>query len=503
MLVTFVLVVTAIVTALYAYSRYHHNYWSARGVPTAPNLLPFLGHLHTQIFCGKKARWEHADEAYYHGGSRLCGFYEQFKPVLMIGDPDIVKAVLIKDFDHFINRRETKMMSKRDKIFNGILTVLTGDEWKGVRSLLSPIFTSGKMKGMFRLVEHKAEELNAYILREMKANSKIKIRKAFGLYSLEVISSCAFGMETNTLADDGNSIFNQKVQAMSKISTGRLLKFLFFMMCPKLCQALQINLTVPETEFFKEVVEEAMRSRENQQHKRGDFLDLMMEARKDHNNPNANTNKYTITDQVVVSNSILFILAGFDTTANTLCFVAHMLAQNPEEQQRLRQELRDIIKDHGELTYQSLLEAKFLDAVMNETLRLHPTAIFTERQCTKDYTIPGTNVTVRAKDMIMIPTWSIQRDEKYWPQPTKFRPDRFLPENKDQIRSGTFLPFGLGPRNCIGMRFALMEAKLALAKMVLNFELSCEPGKEEMELDTSIGLMKTTEDCSLIFTPLE
>ncbi|KAK3850882.1 hypothetical protein Pcinc_042438 [Petrolisthes cinctipes] len=503
MLVTLVLVVTAIVTAVYAYSRYRHNYWAARGVPTAPNLLPLIGHFHTQfVVSKKKPRWLYTDEAYYHGGSWLCGTYDKFKPVLMIGDPDIVKAVLIKDFDHFVDRRKAVFASKRDKIFSGILTVLTGEQWKGVRSLLSPIFTSGKMKGLFRLVEQKADELTAYIHREIKANSKIKIRKAFGFYSLEVISSCAFGMETNTLAD-GDSIFNQKVQAMSKISTGRVIKFLFFMLFPKLFQALGVNLTVPETEFFKEVVEEAMRKRENQEHKRGDFLDLMMEARKDQNNPNAKPNKYTITDELVVSNAILFILAGFDTTANTLCFVAYMLALNPEEQQRLRQEVRDIIKDEGELTYQGLLGAKFLDAVINETLRLHPTAHFTERQCTKDYTIPGTNVTLRAKDMVMIPVWSIHRDEKHWPEPEKFRPDRFLPENKDQIRSGTFLPFGLGPRNCIGMRFALMEAKLALAKMVLNFEMSCEPGKEEIDMDSSIGLMRPSEECSLIFTPLE
>lgn len=212
----------------------------------------------------------------------MFGLYEMHKPILTIGDPDLIKAVLVKDFDHFVDRRTMKLTSERDKIFSGVLTILTGEEWKRVRSVLSPIFTSGKMKGMYHLVDHKADELVAFVRRGMKSDSSVSIRKAFGCYTLEVIASCAFGMETNTLVD-GDSVFNQKVQAMSKVPLSRLIRVFFFVMFPKICKLLKIPVSVQETEFFKKVVDEAIKKREEEKHKRGDFLDLMLEARDDQN----------------------------------------------------------------------------------------------------------------------------------------------------------------------------------------------------------------------------
>lgn len=500
MWVTVVLVVTAVVTAVWAYSRKHLNFWASRGVPTAPGYLPLLGHAH-KLFTTKHYRWLYIDEIYrHHGGSKICGMYEKLSPTLLIGDPELIKAVLIKDFDHFVDRRSFKMKSERDQIFSEMLTSTTGSHWKGIRSVLSPTFTSGKMKGMFHLVEHKADALVSYIHREMKNKASLTLRKTFGLYTLEIISSCAFGMETNTLTD-GDSVFAQKAQKFFETSKLRMIKLIFIIMFPQLCMALKMNISIPETEFFNEAVKETIKRREEGE-KRGDFLDLMMEAREDQKDPTSKTPKYPLKDATVVANSILFILAGYDTTANTLSFVAFQLARHPEEQQRVRQELLDIIKEHGELTYQALMEAKLLDAFISETLRFYPPAHFIERQCTKAYKIPGTDVIIPEKTVISIPVWSLHRDPKYWSDPEVFRPDRFLPENKDSINSGTYLPFGLGPRNCIGMRFALMETKLALAKVVLKFELSCVPGREEVELSKQMGIMRPVDDMSLVFSPL-
>ncbi|KAK8735019.1 hypothetical protein OTU49_005785 [Cherax quadricarinatus] len=129
------------------------------------------------------------------------------KPKLMIADPELVKAVLIKDFDHFVDRRIFNLTSDRDEIINEMLTQATGTHWKGIRSVLSPSFTSGRMKGMYPLVEQKADALLDYIHKKLKTKTSIKLKKCFGLYTLEVISSCAFGMDTNSLRD-GHSTFN-------------------------------------------------------------------------------------------------------------------------------------------------------------------------------------------------------------------------------------------------------------------------------------------------------
>lgn len=208
----------------------------------------------------------------------------------MVWDPELVKTVLVKDFDHFVDRRNFKMQTERDKIFNDILTNTTGEHWKGIRSVLSPSFTSGRMKGMFPLVEKKADDLVHHCHKKQRENSTIPLRRSFGLYTLEVISSCAFGMETTSL-EDGDSVFNRKVDALFKIGKVRMAKLMLFILSPKLATLLKLNLSQPEITFFKDVVVETIKNRE-ETGKRGDFLDLMMEARAESSRDDTKTPKY-------------------------------------------------------------------------------------------------------------------------------------------------------------------------------------------------------------------
>lgn len=217
--------------------------------------------------------------------------YDLLKPRLVVGDPELLKAVLVKDFDHFVDRRTVTFTTERDEIFNEILTITTGDHWKGVRSVLSPSFTSGRLKNMFPLVEEKADALVSHIHRQIKTEPSLKIKKTFGLYTLEVISSCAFGMETNTLTA-GHSVFSDKVDKMMTNSVLAMIKFIGFVVCPSLYRMLKINMSSPETSFFQQVVEETIRKREEGD-SRGDFLDIMMEARKEQKDPSAKTPKYS------------------------------------------------------------------------------------------------------------------------------------------------------------------------------------------------------------------
>lgn len=494
------LALVAIVLLLsWAYSKYRHNYWASRSVPTVPGSLPFLGHVHK--FMRKSRAWEYVDEVYKkHGGSTFCGFYEFLKPNFLIGDPDLAKAIFIKDFDYFVDRRNFKFTYGKDDIFNHFLTNATGSHWKGVRSVLSPSFTSGRMKGMFPLVGQKADALVKYIHKQTQDTSSLVLKKTFGHYAMEVIASCAFGMESGAFEDE-NSLFSLKVADLFKFRAVVMLKTIIFMMFPKLFQFFKISIMQESMSFFIDVVKESITQREAGLY-RGDFLDLMLEAREDQQNPSGKLPKYPLTDNMIVANSVLFIMAGFDTTANTLSFFAFLLAKHPEIQKKLRKEIKENVDGKGELTYQGIMEAKFLDACLSETLRMYPPAHVTERQCTKEYKVPGTDVVIQPKILVGVPIYSIHHDERYWPEPEEFRPERFLPENKEDIKSGTYLPFGLGPRNCIGMRFAQMEAKLAIAKILLDFELSCVSGHEEVSFGTVPGIMRPSDELSIAFNPL-
>ncbi|XP_068240579.1 cytochrome P450 3A19-like [Palaemon carinicauda] len=138
---------------------------------------------------------------------------------------------------------------------------------------------------------------------------------------------------------------------------------------------------------------------------------------------------------------------------------------------------------------------------LTETLRKYPPAPMLERICSKDYRIPGTDLTVPKALSVQVPVYAIHHDEKFWPEPEVFKPERFLPENKNDLTNYTYMPFGLGPRNCLAMRFAQMEAKVALAKLVLAAELTLAPGHEELVLSTGFALLKP-QKVNLVLNPL-
>lgn len=147
----------------------------------------------------------------------------------------------------------------------------------------------------------------------------------------------------------------------------------------------------------------------------------------------------------------------FDTTSNLLQTLFFELAKNPEIQRELQAEIDDEASTLGDkpISYESLHKMKFLDMVISETLRKWPPAPFMDRECTKDYELDlgnRTKFTIKKGQIVNLPFFALQRDERYFPNPEKFDPHRFSDENKDSIVPGSYNPFGSGPRVCIGKK---------------------------------------------------
>jgi cytochrome P450 family 6 len=171
------------------------------------------------------------------------------------------------------------------------------------------------------------------------------------------------------------------------------------------------------------------------------FSDILLELRK--------TASLTVSE--LAAESFIFFLGGFETSSSLSVFTMYELALNPDIQDKLRHEIKTGIEDNdGKLTYDLLFSFKYLDMVVNETLRKYPPAFIITRNSTKDFTIPGTEMTIPANTDININVLSIHRDPEYYPEPEKFDPERFTPENVKNRKPFTFIPFGDGPRKCIG-----------------------------------------------------
>lgn len=432
-----------------------------------------------------------------------------------ISDPDLVRRVLVKDFHVFQNRHG--LGNVFDDVMSKFLSFLRGDEWKRVRTILTPTFTSNKMRRMFHCMNQTADEAVEALEKVARNQQEVDLKKFAGRYTLDVIAACCFATRPKSHENTGND-FLKHADLIFKPS---LKTVLVLMATPRFFARVMLRNVIPNmhVRYFKEAVEHLLEQRRRTGARGNDFLQLLIDAQSsaagneiteqteqteqkseneadkeahhihEHNEDGKKANelfdntrlqKKTLDDNEVIGNAVLFLAAGYETTATLISFALYRLAYESEVkvarthvptnsllqvQERLRKELVAA----GDINYEMISTNAYLDAVISETLRFYPPAAALTRQAEEDYKLPGTDVVLPKGCLVEIPAYAIHHDPDNYPNPEKFEPERFLPENRDKLKPYTYLPFGAGPRNCIGMRFALLEAKLLLAKLILKF----------------------------------
>jgi cytochrome P450 family 6 len=230
------------------------------------------------------------------------------------------------------------------------------------------------------------------------------------------------------------------------------------------------------------VIKDTVEYREKNNIHRKDFMHLLLQLKNrgklvddgsilnDKDNKGEDT---ALTMNELAAQAFVFFLAGFETSSTTMTFCLFELASNPDIQEKLRQEVNDILdKYDNKLTYDGVMEMHYMEKVINETLRKYPPLPGLNRVCTKDYHVPGTDFIIEKGTKVMIPVLGIQRDPEHYPDPEKFDPERFSEENKKTRHPYTFLPFGEGPRICIGLRFGMVQTKVGLTILLKNYKFS-------------------------------
>nr|XP_023025740.1 cytochrome P450 6k1-like [Leptinotarsa decemlineata] len=200
---------------------------------------------------------------------------------------------------------------------------------------------------------------------------------------------------------------------------------------------------------------------------------------------------------------MMFFAAGFETTSNTISYTLHELCLNKCIQNKLRKEIVDNIEEYGGITYEGVQEMKYLKMCINETLRKYPVLPFLERICTKDYKVPGTDLVIDKGIPVYIPYPALHLDERYFPEPQKYIPERFL--NKNFNMSGLFyMPFGEGPRNCLGERFGILSTQLALINIISRFEIEkCAVTPDPVEFSVKSFSNQSIVGLPMIVKPYE
>ncbi|XP_050680809.1 cytochrome P450 9e2-like isoform X2 [Leptidea sinapis] len=420
-------------------------------------------------------------------GHPYGGIFEGRRPVLYLIDPDIIKAVTIRDFDYFMDR--LAFMSNAPKYISRSLLNLKGAEWKSVRSTITPSFSSSRLKHMLPLIQSCSDQMVKFL--KQYENKDIEMKDIMGHFTLEVIGTCAFGIKSDALTDE-NAKFVKVAEKFNYIPAHKRF-FLFFllMFMPKMIRYLNISFLHHET--TKKLVEmlQVTKAERRSTARKNDFLQLMIDAAEKEKEMCENSNeKPHLDDDTIDAQSLLFLIAGYETSSTLLSFAIHTLAVQPEIQEKLREHIVDVTTGK-EMSYELLSQLDYLEAFLLETLRLYPPVARVDRVATKPYTLPGTSIKIDVGDTVSIPVYGIHMDPDHYPEPEVFKPDRFMKDGKVERPSHLFLAFGAGPRNCIGLRFAMFSAKLAMVSLLKNFKFtSCPKTEQPIQFHKSSMLLK-------------
>jgi len=414
-----------------------------------------------------------------------------------------LKKVLVKDFYNFTNRREVEMGSK-NSVFRRIVSILKDDDWKNTRNTITPAFTSGKLKNTVHLMDKCIDTCCSILDEQGGAEEGVDVKNMISNLSLDIIAAAAFAVDTDAQRNPDNE-FSKHVKQLTNFSF-KDPRLLFSMLFPwtatKLDEYFGIKIMLPGLEEFyvsnlSKVLQER---RQNPRVDKLDFLQLLINAADNKDTSTevdsaidhglAKTSKnWKMTDFDIVAQSFIFLVAGQETVASTLNFVLYLLAVHKEVQEKCLEEIQSATPNDEPITYKQIQhDTPYLEAVITEALRLYPPVGRFDRNCQKDYQLTDQLVIPKGA-AVCVPVYAIQRHPDNYENPDTFDPERFL---KTSINPFTYMPFGYGPRNCIGMRFAMLEMKLVVANLVKKFCIEPSSTTEPMplELDFTNSAMK-------------
>ncbi|KAG5667306.1 hypothetical protein PVAND_015292 [Polypedilum vanderplanki] len=445
---------------IYLWFRNRYEYFKRLGIPFVPPTFPYGS-------SSTVSRTEHI-------GDVLRQQYEKFKnqgpafgtfifakPLLVPTDPELVKEIFVRNFESFHDHGF--IYNEKVDPLSANLFFKNGQEWKDLRNKLSPTFTSGRMKMMFPLVLNASNRLIDYLVPYAEKSKPFEVKEVYSSFTTEVISDVAFGITTKCLGNPNND-FRKMARAVFEPNIWESMRVFFVFSFEKLAMFLNMSFNPKHvTEFFMGTVRDTLNYREKNKVERNDFFQLLMNIK---NSPEG------MSFNEVAANSFVFMVAGFETSSSVLTFTSYELALNQDIQDKLRNEINEVLANHnGEITYDAIMEMKYLDMVFNESLRKYPGVDSQNRKATKDFTIPNTNITIPAGTSIMISSYALHNDERFWENPEKFDPDRFLPENVHKRHPFCYIPFSEGPRQCIGLRFGQMQSKIGIVNLIKNFRI--------------------------------
>ncbi|XP_064470459.1 cytochrome P450 3A6-like [Ornithodoros turicata] len=395
----------------------------------------------------------------YKKYGRLYGSYQDRDPCLVVAEPDLLREVYIKDFSSFVDRVHLRA---DEPLWDRSLLLIHGEDWKHIRSIFSTAFTTTRLKAMVPKVVRVSSRSADALLEHATNKEPVDMHGILLKSSLDAIAAVAFNADMDSIRDPNNPFMMNYFNMFGGAGAWKTL--LYFKM-PRLFKLLRLSILTKEylekfSFFVRRIIEERLQNETKFNDQLQIFLDALEKeaatGKKGEPPENLSSGKGISLDDTVAQ-VLTLLLGGTDTVASTLVYVFYNLVLRPECQEKVIEEIDRVIGKE-EVTYEKLQSLEYLEAVINETLRIYTPDSFIMRYCTKKTTLQG--IRLNPGNVIYIPFQAIHMDPEFHDEPDTFKPERFLPEKKDSILPFTFMPFGAGPRNCIGSRQAMIQLKI-------------------------------------------
>lgn len=372
-------ILTLLFMFLMVYLKYAMTYWQRRGVFTLPTHFLF-GSAKNLVFQKGSIgdEFKTVYDTYKAKGLRYGGFYIFSKPFFFVVDIDLIKNIMVTDFNHFVDRNI--YINEEVEPISANLVGLKGNKWRNVRSKLNPHFTSSKIKSMYPFLVESGQHLNDLLEKINRHKQVMPARDCFTKYTLEIIGRCALGLEVDTFTSKNSEFVKYCYMTFNTKSIKRSLVLFLSFLYPEVLRKLNI-LYIPKSVevFFTNIITNTVHYRRKTNVRRNDILQMLIDLENNDNNSKTieepttdneiieNNNNLkgdtgTLTLEEIIAQCFIISLGGFETTSVTLSLLLFELAKNEDIQNAVREEIKSILPKHNNtISYEAISEMTYLE----------------------------------------------------------------------------------------------------------------------------------------------
>jgi len=388
--------------------------------------------------------------------------------LINVWNPELIREVLF-DKEHVYDKLDVGIVT--EPLLGQSILQVGGEEWKRQKRILGPAFHHDHIRSLLPAMEAVGEEMIASIVDQEPDLDNVSIHKWTTKATVEVIGRAGFGHTFHALkpeTEEGDS----KQDSLQVYEN----------MAGVLQNPLQLNATLAKVtgydkkmnkilgefdELLIGIIEEkkAAIAAAGDSHVPSDILDLLVQAH-DSDDP-----EFSLNDKQLLNNLAIFFVAGHETSASALASTVHFLAENPEAQRLAREEVDQAMaaSDGGKLSYEQVCGLRYIKQCISETLRMASPAAMVVRTAARETTLGGYRIGKGTG--IICNAHAMHFDDDVWEDPTSYKPERFDPLKKAKQARCTHVPFSVGPRQCLGNNFAMLEMRLFLCKILSSFDI--------------------------------